>query len=99
MHVNHRISLALLSSVIFLTSCGEVQFVESPESWGRQGGEYGSSEWVKINGTSNYPSSDSVAAYCVIVGEDGEKKYGWSIQQAMASTDACVTAFVAGLSK
>ena len=99
MPVNRKVLFAILPLLFCLTGCGAVEFVDSPESWGKQGGEYGSTEWVKLNGAGTYPNENGVAMYCVTVGEDGQKKYGWNIEQAMSSTDACVTAFVAGLAR
>jgi len=98
MPVNHKISLAVVPLLICLTGCSAVQLVESPESWGKSAGEYGASEWVKNNGSGNWPTSDSVAIYCITISDDGQKEYGWDFQQHTASVEACTRAFVDGLS-
>lgn len=99
MPVNRRILLVILPLLICLTSCGAVQIVdESPESWGKKAGEYGSSEWVSKNGRGNFPTSDSTAIYCVTISDDGQKKYDWTYEQHLSSVDACIKAFVKGLS-
>jgi len=81
-----------------LSGCGVVEVAESPESWGASGGSYGAEEWMKTETSGAYPSSDSLAAYCVSIAETGQKKYNWTIQQVFESTDACNKAFVEGLS-
>jgi hypothetical protein len=98
MLVDHRIKfISLISSIFFLTSCGAISIVDSPRSWGIKAGEYGSSEW-KTNNQSNYPSSESIAMYCVAIAEDGLAKLNWTFAQQMESTEACVQSFVDGLS-
>lgn len=99
MPVSHKFSLVVLPLIIFLTSCGSVQIVdESPESWGKSAGEYASSEWVSKNGIGNLPTSDSTAMYCITISDDGQKKYDWTYEQHLSSVDACIEAFVKGLS-
>ena len=99
MPVSHKFSLVVLPLLIFLTSCGAVQIVdESPESWGKSAGEYASSEWVSKNGRGNLPTSDSTAMYCITISDDGQKKYDWTYEQHLSSVDACIEAFVKGLS-
>jgi uncharacterized protein YceK len=80
-----------------LSGCGVVTVAESPESWGADGGSYGAKNWLETNPDS-WPSSDSVAAYCVSIAETGQKKFNWTLQQVYESTDACSEAFVEGLS-
>jgi hypothetical protein len=80
-----------------LSACGVVEVAESPESWGNAGGSYGAENWRETN-PGSWPTSDSVAAYCVSIGESGQKKFNWTIQQVIESTDACSKAFVEGLS-
>jgi hypothetical protein len=80
-----------------LSGCGVVEVAESPESWGSAGGSYGAENWRETN-PGSWPTSDSVAAYCVSIGESGQKKFNWTIQQVIESTDACSKAFVEGLS-
>ena len=99
MPVSHKFSLVVLPLLICLTSCGAVQIIdESPESWGKSAGEYASSEWVSKNGIGNLPTSDSTAMYCITISDDGQKKYDWTYEQHLSSVDACIEAFVKGLS-
>ena len=99
MRVNHKILLAVLPLLICLTSCGAVQIVdESPESWGTSAGEYASSEWVSNNGRGNLPTVDSTSIYCITISDEGQKKYEWSYEEHLSSVDACIEAFVKGLS-
>ena len=99
MPVSHKFSLVVLPLLIFLTSCGAVQIVdESPESWGKSAGEYASAEWVSKSGRGNLPTSDSTAMYCITISDDGQKKYDWTYEQHLSSVDACIEAFVKGLS-
>lgn len=86
----------LITSV--LSGCGVVEVAESPESWGAAGGSYGAKQWRETETSGLYPSSDSVAAYCVSIAETGQKKFNWTIQQVVKSTDSCAEAFVKGLS-
>ena len=80
-----------------LSGCGVVEVAESPESWGAAGGSYGAKNWLETN-PGSWPTSDSVAAYCVSIAETGQKKFNWTVQQVFESTDACSEAFVEGLS-
>ena len=80
-----------------LSGCGVVEVAESPESWGAAGGSYGAKNWLETN-PGSWPTSDSVAAYCVSIAETGQKKFIWTVQQVFESTDACSEAFVEGLS-
>ena len=90
--------IVLGSLMIFaLSACGSVEMAESPESWGAAGGSYGAKNWLDSN-PGSWPTSDSVAAYCVSIAETGQEKFNWTIQQVFASTDACSKAFVEGLS-
>ena len=79
-----------------LSGCG-IQISESPKSWGSKSGTDGAKLWVEKQGTSVYPSSDAVAAFCVSMSDEGQKKYNWTIDEQVASTDACAAAFVEGL--
>jgi hypothetical protein len=99
MPVNHKILLAMLPLLICLTGCGAVQIInESPESWGKSAGEYASLEWVSNNGRGNLPTSDSTAMYCITISDEGQKEYDWTYEQHLSSVDACIEAFVKGLS-
>ena len=99
MPVSHKFSLVVLPLLICLTSCGAVQIVdESPESWGKSAGEYASSEWVSKSGRGNLPTSDSTAMYCITISDEGQKEYDWTYEQHLSSVDACIEAFVKGLS-
>ena len=80
-----------------LSGCGVVEVAESPESWGAAGGSYGAKNWLETN-PGSWPTSDSVAAYCVSIAETGQKKFNWTVQQVFESTDACSEAVVEGLS-
>lgn len=80
-----------------LSGCGVVEVAESPESWGASGGSYGAEQWLQTEASGVYPSSDSVAMYCVSIGESGQKKFNWTYEQLVRSTDACTEAFVEGL--
>jgi uncharacterized protein YceK len=81
-----------------LSGCGVIEVAESPESWGTAGGSYGAKQWLETETSGLYPSSDSVAVYCVSIAETGQKKFNWTLQQVIESTDACSEAFVQGLS-
>jgi uncharacterized protein YceK len=98
MPVNPKYLFVGLILACTLSGCGVVQVAESPESWGAAGGSYGAEEWTKTEPNGVYPSSDSVATYCVSIAESGQKKFNWTIQQVFESTDACSKAFVEGLS-
>ena len=87
-------TLFLLST---LTGCGVIEFVETPESWGKRAGSFGAEEWVKSEGNGILPTSESVALYCTTVSESGQKDFSWTFEQQMKSTQACVRAFVDGL--
>ena len=80
-----------------LSGCGVVEVAESPKSWGAAGGSYGAEKWIENNPSGGFPSSDSVAAYCVSIAESGQKEFNWTIQQIFESTEACSEAFVQGL--
>ena len=69
---------------------------ETPESWGASGGKYGAEKWVE-EGNESWPTSDSVALFCVSISEEGQKKFNWTFQQQIESSDACSRAFVDGL--
>lgn len=79
-----------------LTGCGFVAVSETPESWGASGGKYGAEKWVE-EGNESWPTSDSVALFCVSISEEGQKKFNWTFQQQLESSDACSRAFVDGL--
>lgn len=99
MPVNSRILLVVLPLLFCLTSCGAVQIVnESPESWGKSAGEYAASEWVSNHGRGNLPTVDSTSIYCISISDEGQKKYDWTYEQHLSSVDACIDAFVKGLS-
>ena len=99
MPVNRKIFLAILPLLICLTSCGAVQIVdESPESWGKSAGEYAALEWVSKNGRGNFPATDSTAIYCITISDEVQKEYDWTYEQHLSSVDACIEAFVKGLS-
>lgn len=80
-----------------LSGCGVIEIAETPKSWGANGGSYGAKQWIERQGSGVYPSSDSVALYCVSVGETGQKKFNWTFEQQRKSTDACAEAFLDGL--
>jgi hypothetical protein len=82
--------------MVALSGCG-IQFEESPESWGSTSGTDGAKLWIEKEGSSVYPSSDGVAAFCVSMSEEGQKKFNWTVEEIYASTDACAKAFVDGL--
>jgi uncharacterized protein YceK len=93
-NINIKIlGLALIFSST-LGGCGTVVFKETPESWGTDAGIFGAKQWIQENGKSSWPSTDGVAAYCVNIGESGQKEYNWTIEQLIESTDACSKAFV-----
>ena len=97
MPVNLR-NLLFGSILLFtLAGCGVIEIAETPESWGTRAGSYGAEEWVKNEGKGIFPTSDSVAMYCVSVSESGQKDFNWTFQQLVQSTDACAEAFVDGL--
>jgi hypothetical protein len=97
MPVNLR-NLLMGSILVFtLTGCGVIEVAETPESWGARAGSYGAEEWVKKEGKGIFPTSDSVAMYCVSISESGQKDFNWTFQQQIQSTDACTEAFVDGL--
>ncbi len=81
-----------------ISGCTLISEVETPKSWGEAGGKAGAQMWIEEYGKSGYPSTESSAAYCVDISEDGMKRFDWSFEQAMESTEACVKSFVDGLS-
>ena len=97
MPANRKFLFVGLILTCTLSGCGVVQVAESPESWGASGGSYGAKQWLETNTSGIYPSSDSVAVYCVRIAETGQKKFNWTMQQVFKSTDACAEAFVQGL--
>jgi len=97
MPANRKLLVFVLLITFTLSSCGVIEVAESPESWGTAGGSYGAKNWLETN-PGSWPTSDSVAAYCVSVAETGQKKFNWTMQQVFKSTDACAEAFVDGLS-
>jgi hypothetical protein len=96
MLVSRKLAAPLLAFSALTSGCGVVEFVETPESWGTRAGEYGAEQWMK-EGESGYPSSNAVAAYCVSIGESGQKEFNWTVKQTYESTMACTDAFVRGL--
>ena len=96
MRVSHKLISLLLVISPLLSGCGVVELVETPKSWGARAGEYGAEQWAK-EGKSGYPSSDAVAAYCVSIGESGQKEFDWTLNQMYEATMACTDAFVSGL--
>jgi len=97
MRVNLRRLLFGLFLVSTLTGCGVIEFVETPEAWGKRAGSYGAEEWVKNEGKGILPTSESVALYCTTISESGQKDLSWTFEQQIESTQACVRAFVDGL--
>ena len=98
MLASHKAILIVGPLLVSLSGCSAVLVSETPESWGKGAGEYAASEWIKNNGSGNWPTTDSTAIYCITISDDGQKKYGWDFQQHLASVDACTKAFVNGLS-
>ena len=98
MPANHKFIVFGFLMTSALSGCGVVEVAESPESWGASGGSYGAKQWLETEASGVYPSSDSVAMYCVSIGESGQKKFDWTYEQLIRSTDACTSAFVEGLS-
>ena len=96
MPVNPKFLVFGLLITCALSGCGVVEIAESPESWGAAGGSYGAKSWLETN-PGSWPTSDSVAMYCVSITETGQKKFNWTVQQVFESTDACSEAFVDGL--
>lgn len=99
-----RVSLKIMSSIFLLAiplaGCGTVVTREdSPESWGAEAGRYGAEQWIEKNGKNSWPSTDSVAAYCVSITESGQKEFSWTLEEIFQSTDSCSKAFVDGLTK
>jgi uncharacterized protein YceK len=94
-HPKHLILGFLITCT--LSGCGVVEVAESPESWGSAGGKYGATQWLETEAKGTYPSSDSVAVYCVSIGESGQKKFNWTYEQLTKSTEACTESFVEGL--
>lgn len=90
------IFLLSLSLLLSQTGCVSVEKVESPQSWGSGAGEYAAKEWQKEN-QGSYPTENGIAAYCVSISETGAKEYGWSFNETIESSDACVESFVKGL--
>lgn len=97
MRANHKFIILGFLIIGTLCSCGIIKVSESPESWGTSGGSYGAKQWTETNADGDYPTSDSVAMYCVSIGETGQKKFNWTYEQLVKSTDACTDAFVEGL--
>jgi hypothetical protein len=96
MLVSLRKILSGVFLMVALSGCGIV-FEESPVSWGSTSGTDGAKLWIEKEGSSVYPSSDGVAAFCVSMSEEGQKKFNWTVEEVFASTDACAEAFVEGL--
>ena len=92
------LSILVITLPATLTSCTIASSISTPRGWGTEAGKYGSSEWVKGH-PGEYPTSESIATYCVSVAEQGQRKYNWTISAQMTSSDSCVSAFVKGLSK
>jgi hypothetical protein len=100
MRVNLKITSFILLFALPLAGCGtELVREESPESWGANAGRYGAEQWIEQNDKSSWPSTDSVAAYCVSIAESGQKEFSWTIEEIYQSTDSCTKAFVDGLSE
>ena len=97
MPVNLNKFFSGLILLCILTGCGVIEIAKTPKSLGEEAGRYGAEEWVKREGKGIWPSSDSVAVYCVSISEAGQKEYNWTLQQQIQSTDACTTAFVDSL--
>lgn len=98
MLANHKVSAVVSLLLILLTGCGAVELNESPESWGKRAGDSASSDWVSKNGKGNLPTVSSTSIYCITISDDGQTKYGWSYEEHLSSVDACLEAFVKGLS-
>lgn len=92
------LAATLLISAFGLAGCALVSSTSTPQGWGTAAGSYGSAEWMKLH-PGEYPTSESIAMYCVSIAEDGQKKYDWTIANQMKSSDSCVSSFVKGLSK
>jgi hypothetical protein len=98
MRANLKITSFILLITLPLAGCGTVLVrEESPESWGDTAGRYGAEQWIEQNGKSSWPSTDSVAAYCVTTSESGQKEFSWTIEELFQATDSCSKAFVDGL--
>ena len=93
MRVGHKSVALFIVSGLFVSGCSFVEIPPTPQEWGTEAGNYASEEWIKKNGSSNYPTADSIAMYCVNIAEDGQKKYDWTISEGYESTQACVKAF------
>jgi hypothetical protein len=98
MVVNLKLLAQVPLAVLILTGCGVISVAETPAGWGSGAGKTGAEMWNEQNGGSGYPSAEGVAAYCVSIAEDGQKRFDWNYTQALAATDACTEAFVEGLS-
>ena len=96
MPVSLRKILSGVFLIVALSGCGIV-FEESPESWGTRSGTDGAKMWIEKEGSSDFPSSESLAAFCVSMGEAGQKEFNWTYEEQWASTEACTEAFVEGL--
>jgi len=90
-----RMFIGILLSAT-LSGCG-IEFSESPESWGSKSGRDGAKLWIEKEGTSVYPSAEGAAGFCASMAEEGQKKFNWTIEEVLASSDACAEAFVAEL--
>jgi hypothetical protein len=100
MRVNLKLTSFILLLALPLAGCGaELVRENSPESWGANAGSDGAEQWIQQNNMSSWPSTDSVAAYCVSIAESGQKEFGWTIEEVIQATDSCSNAFVDGLSE
>lgn len=98
MAVSLKQNFFILLVLVPLAGCSLIPSGESPSSWGEGAGKAGSKMWVDKYGDSGYPSSESVATFCVDISEEGMQKFGWNYEQALESSDACSKSFVDGLS-
>jgi hypothetical protein len=100
MNKSRSATIKLVAIVLGLSmaSC-TIEFVETPESIGRDLGKLGAETWLRMNPGKGWPSSDSAAMYCAKVVEDVAKDEGWEIGQILEATNGCAEGFVEGLDK
>ena len=86
----------LISTSFTFAGCGEIEFIPSPESVGREAGEYFAEEWNSTN-SGTLPPVDMAAYYCADIATAAAKDYNFDFQDQIKVTDACTLALGNGL--
>jgi len=90
-------TLLILLSTVFLSSCSIIPVSETPQSWGEKAGKFAAADWKK-NHPGEWPTTNSVALYCVNIAGKEISKFDWDYSQQIVASDSCISSFVNGIS-